>query len=118
MSSGLPDFSTWSIDRLIGQRKHLESLLAVSVGQSDPVCPQLRAERDAVRTELTRRMTCPACLGSNHEQCEDPCKCPCPGREQCDLCGERHNPALIKCLLVGKEWCSVCVDCREVIGHG
>jgi hypothetical protein len=40
---GTPDFTGWSRDRLTAQKTHLESLLAVSAGQDDPVRPQLRA---------------------------------------------------------------------------
>lgn len=32
----------------------------------------------AIRAEITRRSTCPACLDGRHGECEDPCKCPCP----------------------------------------
>jgi hypothetical protein len=73
-----PDFSGWTLDHLIVQRKHLASILAVSAGQGDPERPQLRAEHEAIRAELTRRSTCPACLDDRHGECEDPCKCPCP----------------------------------------
>lgn len=74
----VPDFSGWTVDRLLAQRKHLASILAVSAGQGDPERPQLRAEHEAIRVELTRRMTCPPCLDGRHDECEDPCKCPCP----------------------------------------
>lgn len=48
----IPDFTTWSLTRLLGQKKYLESLLAMTAGQNDPVRPQLRAEYEAVRAAL------------------------------------------------------------------
>jgi hypothetical protein len=87
MAIQVPDFSDWTVDRLIGQRKHLESTLFVSAGQNDPLRPQLRAEIEAIRAELTRRATCPACLDGRHGECEDPCKCPCPA----PMAGEKES---------------------------
>ena len=69
-------FASWDLDRLLAQRKHLQSILLVSAGQADR--PQIREEYDAMGAEITRRLTCPACLDDRHGECEDPCKCPCP----------------------------------------
>ena len=46
-------FGGWSLDRLTAQRDHLQSILLVSVGQSDR--PQIREEYDAVCAEITKR---------------------------------------------------------------
>jgi hypothetical protein len=46
-------FGDWSLDRLIAQRDHLQSILLVSVGQSDR--PQIREEYDAVCAEIAKR---------------------------------------------------------------
>jgi len=55
MTPDVPDFSGWTLTRLIGQRNHLESILSVSAGQRDPQRPQLRAEHAAVTAEIARR---------------------------------------------------------------
>ena len=55
MTPETPDFSDWTTDRLLRQRRHLEAILAVSAGQADPERPQLRAEHRAVCAEITRR---------------------------------------------------------------
>jgi len=57
MSVELPDFTTWTDERLAGQRDHLGSLLMISVGQKDPWKPRLRAEFKAIREEINRRAT-------------------------------------------------------------
>ena len=55
MTPDLPDFSDWTTDRLLSQRRHLEAILAVSAGQRDPQRPQLRAEYKAICAEIARR---------------------------------------------------------------
>ena len=52
-----PEFSDWTLDHLLAQRRHLEAILAVGAGQSDPQRPQLRAEHKAVSAEIARRTT-------------------------------------------------------------
>jgi hypothetical protein len=51
------DFTGWTLDRLTAQRRHLESLLAVSAGQGDPERPWLRAEHAAVTAEISGRQS-------------------------------------------------------------
>jgi hypothetical protein len=51
----LPDFATWSLDRLSGQRDHLVQILMTMAGQPDPLKPRLRAELAAIREEIGRR---------------------------------------------------------------
>lgn len=46
-------FSDWDLDRLTAQRDHLQSILLVSVGQSDRA--QIREEYDAVCAEIAKR---------------------------------------------------------------
>jgi hypothetical protein len=55
MTAELPNFTTWTTDRLVEQRKHLSALLVSWAGQSDPLKPQLRAELHAIREEIARR---------------------------------------------------------------
>jgi len=55
MTAQLPDFSGWTLDRLLAQRRHLEAILTLSAGQADPERPQMRAEHKAICAEITRR---------------------------------------------------------------
>ena len=50
----IPDFTTWTLDRLTAHKRHLEGILNVSAGQGDPDRPQLRAEHEAVCAAIAR----------------------------------------------------------------
>lgn len=53
MSEQQADFSGWSPERLKAQLEHLDRLLLTSAADpGDPLRPQLRAERKAVREAL------------------------------------------------------------------
>jgi hypothetical protein len=55
VTTELPEtgFGGWTLTRLLAQKRHLESILAVSAGQDDHAL--LREECDAMRAEIVRR---------------------------------------------------------------
>lgn len=50
---GAAGFGDWALGRLLAQKRHLESILAVSAGQADHA--DLRAEYEDLRAEINRR---------------------------------------------------------------
>jgi hypothetical protein len=54
-STPFPGIAGWTIPELIAHQEHLRRLLVVSAGQDDPEKQELRAELEAIRTEIRRR---------------------------------------------------------------